>query len=139
MSRASIESEINKYESMLSSSRNELGKLKEKLRDVNEFKAKFNSQYSEFTSNMGRRKKKTATVSYMANNIKCAKKYYDKMNNLLNSAHYNDIESKISDMASNITSVITDTEMKISNVEGKIRSYESTLSSLRSQLASCED
>ena len=35
----------------------------------------------------------------MANNIKCAKKYYDKINNFLNSAHYNDIESKISDMS----------------------------------------
>ena len=139
MSRASIQSRINTYESMLASCRNELVELKNKLKDVNEFKTKFNNQYSEFTSNMGRRKKKTATVSYMATNIKCAKKYYDKMNNFLNSAHYNDIESKISDMASNITSVITDTEMKISNVERKIRSYESTLSSLRRQLASYKD
>ena len=139
MSRASIQSEINTYESMLASCRNELAKLKNKLKDVNDFKSKFNNQYSEFVSNIGRRKKKTATVSYMANNIKCARRYYDKMNNLLNSAHYNDIESKMSEMAGNIRSVINDTETKISNVEGKIRSYESTLSRLRSQLANCKD
>jgi len=137
MGKHEIKAEIAHCESMLNSSRKELANLEEQVTALQEVADNCNSRIAAFSSSIERRRKKLLNFDSMLETMKSAKRYKNKMTDMLYNQEYSNTTSSIDKIENAIKDARTKLLNKINDVENQIYSLERRIDHLRAEYERC--
>lgn len=131
MTKNEIQNNIQNVNNQLAALNSEKNILEQKQQLLYDFSLKCNSKADAFSNSIARRKNKLSSIESIADRVKLAFSYHDKMNDLLTGSPYNKAYNSIVDILNTTIDLKTQVERELQDVINQIQSLNNQLSNLQ--------
>lgn len=131
MAKSDILSSLNYNKNQLSTYKEDLNELKEKMCALQEFSKKCDLHVNSFDSSMVKRKKRLSVFDCLTDRVKTAARYKQKMSDMLNGSEYSSTVASIDSLQNSIAAEKRNVSNDIQYTEEQIALLEVRIAELQ--------